>query len=160
MKFCGVGDSHLEEPGLLCYSGQTSPDVCALKGQDVPWKLNTVRLWQHASLLQCRWKPSWGLLVYLLGPSQKSTCWFTQKLVDVKPFHWFLPLGKSFLSNADGEFGYKQSMVCPAFCATHCLVHHYMLHLLHYGEDEVYQVPVSASKTSYFDRAGGIQCSW
>ena len=36
--------SQLEEPGCLCCSGQTSPDVCALKGQYAPWKLNTVHL--------------------------------------------------------------------------------------------------------------------
>ena len=50
--------SHIEEPGIMCCSGQTSPDVCALKGQDAPWKLNTVRLCPHTSLLQCGWRPS------------------------------------------------------------------------------------------------------
>ena len=32
------------------------------------------------SLLQCHWKPSWDLLVYLLGPSHKSA-WLVQPMV-------------------------------------------------------------------------------
>ena len=46
-RLCGVDVSHLEKPVFLYYSGQISPNVCTLKGQDAPWKLNTVRLWPH-----------------------------------------------------------------------------------------------------------------
>ena len=98
--------------------------------------------------MQCRWKPSLGLLVYLLGPSQKSA-WlvhdFMLKLVDVKPLRWFLPLGTSFGWNMDGEFGYKQPMVCPAVCTTHCLWSPLHISILPSGDDKVCQVPVSGA---------------
>ena len=62
------------------------------------------------------------------------------KLVDVMPHRWFLPLGTSFGLNTDGEFGFKQPVVCPNVCAIHCL-----LSVLPSGDDKVYQVPVSGA---------------
>ena len=67
------------------------------------------------------------------------------KLVDVKPLRWVLPLGTSFGSKSDGEFGYKQPMVCPAVCATHCLGHPYIWSIPPSGDANVYQVPVSGA---------------
>ena len=57
----------------------------------------------------------------------------------------FLPLGTSFVLNTDGEFGYKQPVVCPAVCATYWLDHPYILSILPSGDDTLYQVTVSGA---------------
>ena len=49
------------------------------------------------------------------------------------------------LSSLDGEFGYKQPMVCPAVCATPCFGHPYIWFIFPSGDDTVYQVPVSGA---------------
>ena len=82
---------------------------------------------------------------------------FMLKLVELKPLRWLHPLGTSFGSNLGGAFGYNQPMICPAVCATYCLVYpsFWWWHSLSIAS--VWSV--CASDSSYFDGISGIQCS-